>query len=171
MQRRPHPSVYLQYLVLVVMTSILVLQKTKQAMLPASQTRMIWTAVLATFASILVLRSGWGRDSGWSKEQSKLGTLANNFYEPRRAALVNGFAVGLGALLSLGWAVATWAVVLGGMRHHSMGRGLLDFEIAALAGALTGGTVGAAIGLAVGHVWEMRHRRRRAAGAMARAAR
>lgn len=150
------------YLVVFAVTGILYLQNTKQAMLPKSQTPYLWAAELAVLAGVLVLRSGWGRDSGWREEQARFGTIVNNFYEPRREALVNGFAVGGGILLALWWALATWGVVFNGMRRHVAGRGLLDFEIAALVGALTGGVVGAVIGLWVGHVWEQRHRRRRA---------
>src|SRR5581483_12382476 len=118
----------LQYLVLVAMTSILILQKTKQAMLPASQTPALWGAVIASLVCVVVLRSGVWRDSGWAAEQARTGALVNNFYAPRREALINSFAVGVGTLGGLWWAAATWAVVLGGMRRHAMSRGLLDFE-------------------------------------------
>jgi hypothetical protein len=146
---------------LAVMTTILVLQNTKQAMLPKTQTPALWTAEGAMLAGAIVLRSGWGRDSGWKDEQARLGTLANNFYPPRRDALISGFAVALGVLLALWWGAATWSAVLGGMRRGVPGRGLLDFEVGTVTGALTGGVVGAAIGLAVGHAWERRHRRGR----------
>ena len=46
-----------------------------------------------TVACLLILRSGWGRDSGWREAQERLGTLANNFYEPRRASLIHGWAI------------------------------------------------------------------------------
>ena len=146
---------------LAVMTTILILQNTKQATLPRSESPTVSIAEFAMVLSALVLRSGWGRDSGWKEEQRELGTLANNFYPPRRNALINGFAIGLGVLFALAWGAAAWSAVLGGMRRGVMGRGLLDFEVAAVAGALSGGVVGAAIGLAVGHVWETRHRRAR----------
>ena len=149
------------YLALVTLIAILVLQNTKQAMLPARQTPMLWSAVVLVMACVLVLRSGWGRDNDWSQAQGELGTLANNFYEPRRAALVNGGAIAGGVFGGLWWAAATWAVVLGGMRRNSMSRGLLDFEVAALAGAVTGSVIGAVFGLVAGHIWETRHRRRR----------
>jgi hypothetical protein len=148
-------------LALAVITILLILQYTKQAMLPRTQTPVLWSAEVAVVAAALVLRSGWGRDSGWKEEQQRLGTLANNYYPPRRDALLNGFAVGTGVLLALWWGAATWGVVLGGMRKGVVSRGLLDFETAVVAGAITGGVVGAAIGLAVGHVWESRHRRER----------
>jgi uncharacterized membrane protein YccC len=150
------------YLVVFIVTGILYLQNTKQAMLPRSQTPYLWAAEIAVFAGVLILRSGWGRDSEWREEQARLGTIANDFYEPRREALVNGFAIGGGVLLGLWWALATWAVVLNGMRRNVAARGLLDFQVAALVGALTGGVIGAVLGLWVGHVWEQRHRRRRA---------
>jgi tetrahydromethanopterin S-methyltransferase subunit C len=47
------------------------------------------------------------------------------------------------------------------MRRGVATRGLLDFEVAALAGAITGSIVGAAIGLIAGQLWETRHRRNR----------
>jgi hypothetical protein len=143
------------------MTSLLLLQNTKHAMLPRTQTPTVWTAEIAMLLAAVVLRSGWGRDSGWKEEQEQLGTLANNFYPPRREALTTGFTIGFGVLLALLWGLATWSVVLGGMRRGALGRGLLDFEVAAVAGALAGGVAGAAIGLAVGHLWETRHRRAR----------
>lgn len=149
------------YAGLAILTLVLVLQNTKQAMLPAKQTPMLWGAELATLLGVLVLRSGWGRDQRWSDAQAELGTLANNFYEPRREMFSNGFAVAGGVLGSLWWATATWAVVLGGLRRNVAGRGLADFEVAAVVGAVTGGVLGAVLGLALGHIWETRHRRRR----------
>jgi len=143
------------------LTIILVLQKTKQAMLPAYQTKVLWYAELATIAAAVVLRSGWARDNRWAQEQARLGTLANNFYEPRRDQLTSGFAIGVGVFISLWWAIATWSALLGGVRRGSVGRGMFDFMTATVAGAITGGMVGAVIGLAVGHIWETRHRRRR----------
>ena len=152
---------WLIMLAVVVLTAILVLQKTKQAMLPSYQTKVLWYAELATIASAVVLRSGWGRDNRWAQEQARLGTLANNFYEPRRDGLTSGFAIGIGVFISLWWAIATWSALLGGVRRGSVGRGMFDFMTATVAGAITGGMVGAVIGLVVGHVWETRHRRRR----------
>lgn len=154
---------WLLYVTVIVLASILVLQKTKQAMLPARQTPMLWAATIAVLCCGIVLLSGWGRDSKGEARQGELGTLANNFYPPRREALINGGAVLVGVLGALWWATATWAVVLGGMRRGSMGRGMLDFEIAAVAGALTGGVIGAMCGLVIGHFWETRHRARRRA--------
>lgn len=149
------------YGVVAIVGIVLSLQYTKQAMLPRTQTNLLWAAAIATAVGVLILRSGWGRDSGWREEQARLGTLVNNFYEPRREALSNGFAIGCGVLLSLWWALATWSAVIGGFRHNSTSRGLADFEVGAVVGALTGGIVGAVIGLALGHVWETRHRRSR----------
>jgi hypothetical protein len=152
---------WLLYVALAVVTLVLVLQNTKQAMLPPTQTRVLWAAEIAVIAGVLLLRSGWGRDSQWVSQQERLGTLANNFYEPRRQALSEGFAVGGGVLGGLWWAMATWSVVLFGMRRKVATRGLLDFEISALVGALVGGVIGAVVGLVIGHFWEKRHRRRR----------
>jgi uncharacterized membrane protein YccC len=156
-------TAWFQQLALISITIVVVLQNTKQALLPAKQTPVLWAAELASICGIVILRSGWLRDARWQREQERLGTLANNFYEPRRDALVNGFAVGGGVLGSLWWAAATWGVVLTGMRRGVVTRGLLDFEIAALAGAIVGTIVGAVSGLVVGHLWETRHRRHRIA--------
>jgi uncharacterized membrane protein YccC len=49
------------------------------------------------------------------------------------------------------------------MRRGVVTRGLLDFEVAAFAGAVTGSVVGAVIGLVAGQLWETRHRRNRVA--------
>jgi len=103
------------------------------------------------------------RDSGWREEQKRLGTIANDYYEPRRAQLTQGFAIGFGILGGLWWAIATWTVVFTGMRRSTETRGLDSFEIAALCGVLTGALVGGVIGLIVGHVWEKWHRRARQA--------
>ena len=149
------------YLVVAAITVVLVLQKTKQALLPARQTPVLWAAELVTLAGVLILRSGLGRDNRWAEEQARLGTLANNFYEPRREALVNGGAIAVGVFGALWWATATWSVLFTGMRRGVPTRGLIDFLTAGLMGALTGGVIGAVLGLGAGHVWEARHRRRR----------
>jgi hypothetical protein len=156
-------TAWFQQLALISITAIVVLQNTKQALLPAKQTPVLWGAELASICGIVILRSGWLRDARWQREQERLGTLANNFYEPRRDALVNGFAVGGGVLGSLWWAAATWGVVLTGLRRGVVTRGLLDFEVAALAGAIVGTIIGAVLGLVVGQLWETRHRRHRIA--------
>jgi hypothetical protein len=130
-------------------------------MLPRTQTAWLWTAEALTIAGVLVLRSGWARDNRWRQAQGDLGTLANNFYEPRRDWITNGFGIAGGVLGGLAWGTATMSVVLGGFRRDVAARGLADFETSILAGAITGGVLGAAIGLAVGHWWETRHRRRR----------
>jgi uncharacterized membrane protein YccC len=156
-------TAWFQQLALISITAIVVLQNTKQALLPAKQTPVLWGAELASICGIVILRSGWLRDARWQREQGRLGTLANNFYEPRRDALVNGFAVGGGVLGSLWWAAATWGVVLTGLRRGVVTRGLLDFEVAALAGAIVGTIIGAVLGLVVGQLWETRHRRHRIA--------
>ena len=152
---------WVRIVALCILTAILVLQKTKHALLPAGQTRILWAAELVTLAGVLVLRSGWGRDNRWAEEQARLGTLANNFYEPRREALINGFAVGAGVLGALWWGAATWGVLYTGMLRGVTSRGLFDFIVAAVAGAITGGVLGAVLGLTVGHIWETRHRRMR----------
>ncbi|HEY4216497.1 MAG TPA: hypothetical protein VGM67_05135 [Gemmatimonadaceae bacterium] len=149
-------------LALLVVTSVLVLQKSKKhALLPAKETPVLWAALVAGIASVLVLRSGWGRNTNWTAEQSSLGTLANNYYEPRREALIAGGAIAGGVLASLWWATATWSVMFYGMRRGVAAAGEIDFMVAALMGAIAGGLVGAVAGLAAGHFWERRHRRRR----------
>lgn len=143
------------------LTIVLILQKTKQAMLPRTQTPVLWAAEVVSAAAALLLWSGWLRDNRWREEQRRLGTVANDFYEPRRAWLINAFAVGAGVFGGLWWGIATWAVVLGGMRRNVAGRGLADFEVATFCGVVSGAILGAAIGLIVGHLWEHRHRRAR----------
>src|SRR5262245_14110655 len=96
------------YIALFTITAILVLQNTKQAMLPRQQTPVLWGAVVAVMAGVLVLRSGWGRDNRWTEAQRELGTVANNYYEPRREMISNSFAIGGGVLGALWWAAATW---------------------------------------------------------------
>lgn len=153
----------LPFIVLAVDTLVLGLQKTKHhALLPAAQTRTLWAAELATIVCAFILLSGWGRDSGWREAQERLGTLANNYYEPRRASLIHGWAIGSAVFLGLWWGAATWSTVLFGMRRGVLTNGLLDFEVATSVGALTGGIIGAVVGLALGHRWELAHRRSRA---------
>ena len=148
---------------LVAVTLVLLLQSTKQALLPAKETPVLWGAEFAVMIGVFVLRSGWGRDSGWADEQMRLGTLANNYYEPRRDWLTSGGAVAGGVFGGLWWGLATWGVMFTGMRRGVPARALIDFETAAAMGVITGGIVGATIGLAIGHVWETRHRRERLA--------
>jgi hypothetical protein len=147
---------------ILVVTSVLVLQKSKKhALLPAKQTPVLWAAEIAGIVAVLILRSGWGRDTDWHAEQESLGTLANNYYEPRRDALVAGGAIAGGVFASLWWAIATWSVMFYGMRRGVAAAGETDFMVAAIMGAISGGLVGAVAGLAAGHFWERRHRRRR----------
>lgn len=158
---RPGVGVWLPWFALAIVTTAMLLQKTKHALLPATQTRTLWAAEAVAILCLAILRAGWWRDRDWAAEQARLGTLVNDFYEPRRAALINGFAVGVGVLVALWWGAATWSTVLFGMRRGVITRGLLDFEVATVLGAAVGGMAGAVIGLAVGHVWERRHRRAR----------
>lgn len=146
---------------LVVLTIVVVLQETKHAMLPRSQTTLLWGAEVVSIIAALVLRSGTMRDNRWREEQERLGTIANNYYEPRRAHLTQGFAIGFAIFGGLWWAIATWSLVFTSMRRATETRGLDSFEVATLCGAVTGALVGGVIGLAVGHVWETSHRRAR----------
>ena len=157
----PPAKVWPLYIALFAITAVVVLQRTKHPLLPANQNKVLFLAEGAAICGALVLRSGWLRDNHWRRDQLRIGTIANNYYEPRREALVNGFAVGTGVLLALWWGLATWSVVLNGLRRGVVTRGLLDFEVATILGALTGAIVGAVIGLLAGHVWESRHRRNR----------
>lgn len=152
---------WVPYAGLAVLTIVLILQNTKQAMLPRTETGTLWGAEIATLIATLVLRSGIWRDAGWREEQARLGTIANNYYAPRREWLTNGFGVGGAVFGGLWWGLATWGVVLTGVRRGVVTRGLVDFEVATVCGVITGGTVGAVIGLVIGQVWESRHRRRR----------
>ncbi len=161
--RRRGPAFWLLLSGVLAVTTVLALQKTKQALLPAQQTPLLWAAAAATLCGALVLASGWGRHDAWSDAQRELGTIVNDFYEPRRATFVSSGAVAGGVLGALWWATATWAVMFTGMRRGVAARGLIDFETAALMGAIAGGVVGAVLGLAAGHWWETRHRRRRLA--------
>ena len=100
------------------------------------------------------------RCASGASSSDELGTLANDFYEPRRDASdqrrrdrsAGVLARSGGAPPPGPWCSAecdaTWS-----------DDGLVDFEVAALVGALTGGVIGAVIGLAIGHLWETRHRR------------
>jgi hypothetical protein len=160
MGRQPTTDWGLQIALLAV-TGVLILQNTKKAILPAKETPVLWAAEGVAIVAVLILRSGWGRDTEWAAQQGDLGTLANNYYEPRRDALVNGGAIAVGVFAALWWATATWSVMFYGMRRGVPAQGTVDFVVAALMGAITGGLTGAVLGLAIGHVWERRHRRRR----------
>jgi hypothetical protein len=157
------PTVWSLQIAMLLVTIVLVLQKTKTALLPSRETPVMWAAEVTVIACVLILRSGWARDIDWQTEQGDLGTLANNFYEPRRDALINGAAIGFGVFGALWWAIATWSVVFYGMQRHVAGHGFFDFIVAALMGAITGGSLGAVVGLTAGHWWERRHRRERLA--------
>jgi hypothetical protein len=146
---------------LIALTIVLIVQNTKHAMLPRAQASVLWGAELASLAAVLVLRSGLMRDDRWREEQERLGTIVNDFYEPRRAYLVQGFAIGGGVFGGLWWGIATWSVVFAGMRRATPTRGLDSFEVATLCGMLTGALLGAVLGLCVGYVWEQSHRRGR----------
>ena len=158
---RPAVGVWLPWIALGAVTSVLLLQKTKHPLLPAAQSRTLWAAEAVAVFCLVALRAGWWRDADWQAEQARLGTLVNNFYEPRRAALINGFAVGGGVFVGLWWGAATWSTVLFGIRRGVVTRGLFDFEVATVVGAATGGLAGAVLGLFIGHLWERRHRRAR----------
>src|SRR4051812_49340940 len=122
----------LPYLALLVLTVVLALEYTKQAMLPRTQKPVLWAAELAVIAGVLLLRSGWGRDKSWKDVQNELGTIANDFYQPRRQSLIFGTSLGFGVLGALWWAIVTWSVMFNGMMRGTTARGLLDFEVAAV---------------------------------------
>jgi hypothetical protein len=67
-RRRDWTGGFLPFVVLAVNTLVLALQKTKHhALLPATETKALWLAEAATVVCVLILRSGWGRDSGWRR--------------------------------------------------------------------------------------------------------
>jgi hypothetical protein len=145
----------------VVLTLIFAAQNTRHSLLPDQKTRAVWYALLATLGGVLVLRSGWWRDAEWRREQARIGTLANNFYEPRREVLTQGFAVAGGLFGALYWGASTWLLILNGIRRRAPGRGLLDFEAAVVVGIIFGAVLGAVLGLLLGEAWERWHRGRR----------
>jgi hypothetical protein len=60
-------TAWFQQLALISITVILVLQNTKQALLPAKQTTVLWGAEIATIVGVLILRSGRLRDGRWQE--------------------------------------------------------------------------------------------------------
>ena len=82
---------WFQLLVIAAVTIVLVLQKTKQALLPRSQTPVLWAAELVTIAGSAHPSLRLGPRQSLGRGTARLGTLANNFYEPRREALINGW--------------------------------------------------------------------------------
>ena len=151
------------------LTTILVLQNTKHAMLPRSQTTVLWSAEIVSDRSRRSSCGPGGRATAAGASNSDGSARSpTTIYEPRRErSSTHGFAIGFGVFGGLWWALATWGVVF--TRHAPrlpIARGLDSFEVAALCGALTGGLVGAVVGLAVGHRWETSHRRATAAEAV-----
>ena len=136
---------------LVVLTSVLVLQKTKHAMLPRTQTTCSGARRSHRSLAALVLAVRVDARQPLARRAARLGTLANNYYEPRRAHLTQGFAIGFGVLRRS--VVGDRDVERRLRRHASRARDARarTFEVAALCGALTGALVGGVIGLAVGH--------------------
>ena len=160
---QPANSIWRFYLPLIALTAIVVLQNTKQAMLPAKQTPVLWAAEIVVLVGVLFLRSGWGGTRAGARRRRRSARSPTTSTSRVARCSATAFAVAGGVFGSLWWALATWGVVFGGMQRNVAARGLGDFEIAALAGAIAGGVIGAVLGLVAGHMWETRHRRRRLA--------
>ena len=147
--------------ILVFLVVVLKLQDTTHAVIVARHTAALWVSVLSALAGVIILRSGWGASEERMEKQLEFGTLQNDYYQPRRAALVQGGAVLGGVAGALWWGVQSWVLLFAGMRRHQPARGLWDFEMSVLVGALAGGVVGATLGLITGHLWEQWHRHQR----------
>lgn len=147
--------------ILIFLVVVLALQDTAHAVIVARHTAALWVSVVSALVGVIIYRSGWGASTERTVKQLEFGTLQNDFYQPRRAALVQGTAVLGGVAGALWWGVQSWVLLYTGMRRHQATRGLWDFEMSALVGALAGGVVGATLGLIVGHAWEQRHRSKR----------
>ncbi len=162
-RRRARPTFgqWAMLAILVFLVVVLKLQDTKHAVIVARHTGALWVSVLSALAGVIILRSGWAVSEERTEKQLEFGTLQNNFYQPRREALVQGGAVLGGVAGALWWGVQSWVLLFAGMRRHQVTRGLWDFEMSVLVGALAGGVVGATLGVISGHLWERWHRRQR----------
>jgi H+/Cl- antiporter ClcA len=147
--------------ILVFLVVVLELQDTTHAVIVARHTAALWVSVLSALTGVIVLRSRWGASEERSEKQLEFGTLQNDYYQPRRQALVQGGAVLGGVAGALWWGVQSWVLLFAGMRRQQATRGLWDFEMSVLVGALAWGVVGATLGLVAGQLWEQWHRKRR----------
>ncbi|MGH7688891.1 MAG: hypothetical protein ACREN3_04730 [Gemmatimonadaceae bacterium] len=147
--------------ILIFLVVVLTLQDTTHAVIVARHTTALWVSVLSALVGVIVYRSGWSASEERTTKQLEFGTLQNDFYPPRREALVQGTSVLGGVAGALWWGVQSWVLLFTGMRRHQATRSLWDFELSVLVGVLAGGVVGATLGLMIGHLWEQRHRRKR----------
>jgi hypothetical protein len=149
-------------IVLVLLTGVVVVQETKWAPIPRSNTVPLFVSVAVSIMAYLILRSGWGRAESHRAEQRALGTISNSYYEPRRDWISNGFTIGGGILGAMWWGATSWIVLVRAIEKATPTRGLMNLQASVAVGVLAGGMVGAAAGLIAGELWERRHRRRRA---------
>ena len=148
-------------LTLLLLTGIIVAQETRWAAIPKANTNALWWCMAGALVAWFVLRSGWGRAMTHRGEQLALGTISNSYYEPRREAILNGFAIGGGILGSMWWGATSWLVLVRGIEGRTAAHGLINLEVSVVVGILAGGMMGAALGLVAGELWERRHRRHR----------
>lgn len=162
-RRRARPTFgqWAMLAMLVFLVIVLALQDTTHAVIVARHTAGLWVSVVSALAGVIILRSGWGASAERTEKQLEFGTLQNDYYRPRRQALVQGAAVLGGVAGALWWGVQSWILLFAGMRRNQATRGLWDFEMSVLVGAFAWGVVGATCGLVAGHVWEQWHRRKR----------
>ncbi len=162
-RRRARPTFgqWAMLAILVFLVVVLKLQDTPHAVIVARHTTALWVSVLSALAGVIILRSGWAASDERTEKQLEFGTLQNNFYQPRREALVQAGTVLGGVAGALWWGVQSWVLLYTGMRRHQATRGLWDFELSVLVGALAGGVAGATLGLITGYLWEQWHRRKR----------
>ncbi|HEX7020800.1 MAG TPA: hypothetical protein VF159_12350 [Gemmatimonadaceae bacterium] len=154
-------AAWLSLVAIALLTAIVVLQQTPQALLPPRREAALWGWTTVALLAVLFLRAGLADGSHWRRAQLELGTISNSYYEPRRRALTDGGAV-FGAIAgALWWGATTWTVLVTGLRHRMPARGLLWLETSLLVGILAGGLIGAVGGRVLGEVWERRHRQRR----------
>src|SRR4051812_13343449 len=103
MQPRVPRIAWVLYACVLLLAFVAQLQGTRQTLLPATMTARLWIAIVVTLVRVVILRSGWARDTDWERQQPALGTIANNFYEPRRRDLLNGASVFGAVVLGLYW--------------------------------------------------------------------
>ena len=138
---QPADSIWKFYLPLIALTAILVLQNTKQAMLPAKQTPVLWAAEIAVIVGVLVLRSGLGaRQSLDAKRRPSSARSPTTSTSRAARALSNGVRDRRRRVRRRsGGRPRRGPSCSRGMRRNVVARGLVDFEVAALAGAIAGG--------------------------------
>lgn len=103
-RRRARPTFgqWAMLAMLVFLVIVLALQDTTHAVIVARHTAALWVSVVSTLAGVIILRSGWGASAERTEKQLEFGTLQNDYYRPRRQALVQGAAV-LGGVAGALW--------------------------------------------------------------------